>query len=208
VNCGTLPDVFAAGVSINAAVRISSSIGTGEYRNVVSSRAPSTATPFSLDVNSNSGDNGGGRKLRFYVNNGGFNIWQSSGVVPVSEWSLVEVAYTPGANPRMWINGVAQTVSQTFGGSQPSILYSANSLRIGAFEGGGGSDGNWLGEIQFVQLHNVGLVHTDYDQWRRGFPDLLARVPRRAVAVAAGGGGGFQSAWAAGSNVVLTPAVF
>jgi hypothetical protein len=67
-----------------------------------------------------------------------------------------------------------------------------------------------IGDVRlYDRVLSAGEVAAESDQWRRGWPDAVARVPRRGVwAAAAGGGGGFQSAWAAGSNVVLTPAVF
>ena len=185
-DAGTLPNAFAAGVTVAAWVNAAAAQTGSNFYTVVSARnGADNSTPFSLDVNK------GGGKYRFYCNNGGFNVWE--GGTPVAGvWQRVVVAYAPGGPPAVTVNGVPQAVAQTSGGSSPAVLYTANPLRVGGFFNSSGADLTWLGQLADVRVYGRGVAPgsaaRDYEWSQDPTRDpRLRRLSTRSLFVTAAG---------------------
>lgn len=81
----------------------------------------------------------------------------------------------------------------------------------GVLRVGGTSGGRFPGDVTDLRMASrawsAAEVWQLYDQSARGHPDTLRRWSWQQWAAQAVAGGGFQSAWARGSNVVLQPGI-
>jgi len=183
VDCGVVRDQYSNGISISAFISRPTFSDNTHYYNIFSSRRGSdNVTPFSLDIDRNfSGSIGA---LRFYLNNGGFFIWIGSvSLYPRITESMLHVAvtYTPGSNPRMFLNGIEDLgVTRTSGASNPSILHTATTQCIGNFIGALSPDLPLGGQIDDVLIYNRALAPAEVATLarRRGIAYETNRIRR------------------------------
>lgn len=194
--------------------------GANDYGQVTHAAPLSVARPFSVaawvkytttsntvifEKNGNSGfsvqvDNTTSGKLTCWV--GGVN----NGVSTTSAWNDGKwhfVVFAMGAAAdAVYVDGRADT---TTAGSVLSPSYGASTP---VYFGSRAGVAPWAGSLGGVRLATGAVTDSDaaclYDQARRDYPDLLRRLPTgRSFVGVAGGGGGFQAAWARGSNVLI-----
>jgi hypothetical protein len=72
----------------------------------------------------------------------------------------VILTYDAAATPKVWKNGVSVTVNSDYGSGTPAVPSNAAKLEVGNFDGAGGSDQPWDGEIQYVYIFKEPL-HAD-----------------------------------------------
>jgi len=187
VDCGVVRDQYSNGISISAFISRPTFSDNNHYYNIFSSRRGSdNVTPFSLDISNNI--SGGIGSLRFYLNNGGFFIWVSSvSLYPRITESMLHVAvtYTPGSNPRMFLNGIEDLgVTRTSGASNPSILHTATTQCIGNFIGALSPDLPLGGQIDDVLIYNRALAPAEIATLarRRGIAYETNRIRRYFIA--------------------------
>ncbi len=122
-----------------------------------------------------------------YIN--GTDVADSSQLVSFftyQAWNHVSCTWNSGTQ-RFYKNGVLfATRSASLGSSSGSILYFGQRFT---------SADRWKGSVNhYAEWSGRMLSDSDaaglYDQWRRGFPDLLNRVRPWSFGVAGGGGGG------------------
>lgn len=142
-----------------------------------------------------------GPDLRFFVANR-YPMYGANTVYAVAatlgEWNHY-LATSNGTNTALYLNGTSVATSVVDG-----------TTRSGTINIGRRSDGFYLtGGIDDVRLWDRTLsadeARAAYNDSRTGYPQTLNRLPMRVYGTAGGGGGGFQSAWASGSNVMIQP---
>lgn len=117
-----------------------------------------------------------------------------------TKWHTVIVTTRPGAGGWVYYQNAQAVTSatgdasvtllstSTFGRSLPSSVYIAAEV----------------GEIRvWGRALSASEVAGWNDQWQRGNPDIIRRLPTSRSFVGSGGGGSFNAAWAAGSNVIV-----
>ena len=141
----------------------------------------------------------GGDTAHIYEGYPGGNRWlhaSRADVLP-NRWSLIAASYD-GITHRLHTHGVPN-------GSDANTAYGwANSTYIGRRVDGAGPAPSFNGLIGDVMLAK--RAWSDGQQWRMFDPATrwdLYWQRRRTFFIPAGGGGSFNPAWAAGSNVIL-----
>lgn len=124
-------------------------------------------------------------------------VYPSISGVNLNSWQQFAVSVKTSVNSYCFMD---YTKSASFAGSSGNATFN----RIGCDN----STSPVLGSIASVQLYNRALEDAEIFQLRAeavmGYPSLLRRTSRRfLLGSTAGGGGGFQPAWARGSNVIL-----
>jgi hypothetical protein len=107
----------------------------------------------------------------FGINNGNSLVYGISGAnsVLLNNWVHV-VAYFPYdwagsyANAKLWINGVAQSISIVQGGLSNVTLPSSLNVGIGGGYSGGGDAFNWNGRISQTRIYTRELSTTEVQQ--------------------------------------------
>lgn len=194
---GTLPDVWSRGVTVAAWIR--QTAAAGQYRSIVSTRRGSdNATPWATDWSNND-------RLRFYVNNGGFSVWEGTTVMGPDQYYRVVFSYDGVTAPSIYANGVAQAVTNTGGGPVP-ILYTATPWRVGAFDGMSGGDSPWAGQLADIRVLNrpvdAGWVQRDWAWSRSPESDHRLNTFRRPFVTTGSTPSGEAVGSAAGSTAV------
>lgn len=145
-----------------------------------------------------------------YWNTGGGNSFRTYSVsLSAGRWYHLAFCRTgAGDSGTLYLDG--NTLSSYAGSMDGSGTVSGTDLWVGNyFSAGLGLDGL---TDDFRAYSGRGLSASEvlalYQDSRRGHPDTLRRPSRRAWFVPAAAPGGFQAAWAVGSNVVLTPGVY
>lgn len=155
-----------------------------------------------------------------YTNGAGyFNTFLNSRVGPVTmssavvrtNWHLITVTSTPGAGG--WAVYQNNALLATSTGQASIDLDEANGLWLGRSDNpsAGGApfemDGHLGGAMLWTRALSAAEIAAVLEQFRRGHPDTLRRLPRRTVYVPAAPPSGFQPAWARGSNSIITGGV-
>lgn len=148
---------------------------------------------------------GAATSIRLVCNNN--LVGTAAGTWTNGVWFNATAVFAANNDRRVYVNGGgkgtdANTVNVTPGAQ----------TRIGSYPDTGplGPDGTVSDVRVWNRALDDGEVFAAYEQGLRGNPDTLRRWSRKVSVFGgvASGGGGFQAAWAAGSNVVLQPGTF
>jgi len=143
-------DTPVGGVTITARVRQGEiSGGAGTHFVIAAKRDGGTnVTSFGFDAQKDTGT------LRFYINSGGFCIWQTSAaVLTTSATRTVGVSYDEVNNAVFYADGRVVASSRTSGTVPRALLNNDLDLRIGKFANASASDQSWVGRISDVRIY-------------------------------------------------------
>lgn len=159
------------------------------YRGILMKRNDSLTNRSAWSFDRNRSSSGSPTECRFYINiTGTWSIWSSTGLGHAANiLERLAVTYKAGSAPRFFRNGRLAASAPTGPGTYPNLPSNTAPVGIGAFPTFSPGDNPWNGLLSYPIIHNRALsdqeIVDDYDQWRRGFPNLLHRLSRTAYSL-------------------------